>query len=305
MASETPTDRGTLWRGLKAAREAGIDMTVMDEKPFVEWTVPELQVLYENVYGTPEQYDGSGYSEAEASQAVAASYASQPAPAPAPLPTHPALRRESAAPAATVTDELPLKLRHEDWVKYNPKELAEALGVPFSDVGDERAGIRQNTHDGRTDPLRVDSLGRVWYVDEILKSAVPKPRMVRKTKSYSSNVEVVKTKRPDGGLDETFEIAGQERHEIEIRTSMPTSQVGLYRDPRFPFRIHQYNGRRGFDHEEVRDFYGGLQLIPTRIQEGTIYIDLVLCFDMNIVRDAMESELRDRQLGLGRSSFNG
>jgi hypothetical protein len=311
VATATPTDRGELWRELKQARQAGASLDVLDDKTFVEWTVPELQTIYENVFGEPEQYEGVGFSEATPT----------PMPEPFNIPTappvfeHPQPRRvdgplinqgmnqtphDPECPASQVCGRI--KFHHLEWAQYRPADLAALLGVPLDDRGADRAGLTLNTHDAKIDPVRVDFLGRVWYLDEIMKSAIPQPRMVRKTKSISNNVEVVKTKRPDGGLDETFEVAGQQKHEIEIRTTMPSYQVGVYRDPRFPFRIHQYGGRRGFDYEEVRDFYGGLDLIPTTLKEKTTYIGMDLCFDLNATRDQIERAYREEVLG--RSTYN-
>lgn len=182
----------------------------------------------------------------------------------------------------------------DQWAQIAPQDLARLLGVPFSDRAADRAGLTFNTH-GPDDPLRVDSRGMVWYKDEVPKPAIPKRRMRRKVKTLVGTPETVQTYRPDGGLDETFEVDGGDKHEIEIKISLPSSQVGIYVDPRMPFKIHQYNGRRAFDYNEVVKFYGGLMLVPSSIQ--TIYIDSDLCFEIGSVRDTIERAYREEVLG--------
>jgi hypothetical protein len=182
----------------------------------------------------------------------------------------------------------------EQWSQVPPRELARLLKVPFSDKAADRAGLTFNTH-GPDDILRIDSRGMVWFKDEVPKPAIPKRRMRRKVKTIVGEIEQVQTYRPDGGLDETFEVDGGEKHEIEIKISMPASQVGIYLDPRMPFKIHQYNGRRAFDYDEVMRYYGGSELVPSSIK--TIYIDIDLCFEIKSVRDTIERAYREEVLG--------
>lgn len=196
-----------------------------------------------------------------------------------------------AAPSAA---EAVYAVPREQWAQVPPRELARLLGVPFSDKVADRAGLTFNTH-GPNDILRIDSRGMVWFRDEVPKPAIPKRRMRRKVKTVVGEIEEVQTFRPDGGLDETFEVDGGEQHEIEIKISMPTSQVGIYVDPRMPFKIHQYNGKRAFDLDEVVKFYGGTALVPSTIE--TIYVDIDLCYTINSVKDTMEREYREEVLG--------
>ncbi|QQO39336.1 hypothetical protein SEA_CRUNCHYBOI_50 [Microbacterium phage CrunchyBoi] len=297
--------KSILYRELKLAQESGVDV-VFPPGVYVNWTEAQLEAIHLRTFGAvqeestseeidspeliPEAGDLWARVAAEAQQEAAGSPAPEPVAAPAPQATAPAPAPQSGAPEAAQ----PLKDRPLEWAQYRPRDLALALGLPYNDRPAERAGLTFNTH-GPNDPLRVDSNGRVWYRDEVLKPAIPKRRMIRKTTTMSSNVVEIKTKRPDGGFDESFEIAGDEQHEVQVKITMPSSQVGIYRDPRFPFKIHQYNGRRGFDFEEVRNYYGGLDLVPTTIK--TIYIDSDLCFDMNSVRDTIEREYNMRVLG--------
>ena len=298
--------KAVLYRELKLAQENGA-VIAFPPGVYVNWTEAQLAQLHTQVFGEPvvsheeESHDAEVipdaaqvWSQIAAEVAAPAPERAAPEPEPDPRPRmpRPAPVAESAAPAAT--DDL--RTKPEEWAQYAPQTLARLLRVPFSDQNADRAGLTFNTH-GPNDPLRVDSLGRVWFRDEVPKPAIPKRRMIRRTKTMSSNVVEIKTKRPDGGFDESFEVAGDEQHEIEVKITMPSSQVGIYRDPRFPFKIHQYNGRRGFDHDEIRDYYGGLDLIPSSVRAKTIYIDSDLCFDMNAVRDAIEREYNMKVLG--------
>ncbi|QOC56137.1 hypothetical protein SEA_ZHENGYI_45 [Microbacterium phage Zhengyi] len=297
--------KAVLYNELKLAKESGAPV----EFPpgiYVQWTEAQLDAIHQQIFGTnvsheQEPVDQEVIPEAGIAWEAALAAVATPVPvADAPEPERPAPSQGTqAAPAPQSGAEAATDDLHDHpelWAQYAPETLARLLRVPFQDRGADRAGLTFNTH-GPNDPVRVDSLGRVWYRDEVPKPAIPKRRMIRKTKTMSSNVVEIKTKRPDGGFDESFEIAGDEQHEVEVKVTMPSSQVGVYRDPRFPFKIHQYNGRRGFDHDEIRDYYGGLDLIPTEVRNKTIYIDSDLCFDMNAVRDSIEREYNMKVLG--------
>ena len=282
--------KSELWQKLKYAKESGAPVVL--EKQFVQYTEAELQQLVDEVYGTGTPAPAATEAE-DASLAASEAFATAVAEAqPEPVAA------QSGAPMATPDETDDLKKHPERWGQYAPETLARLLGVPFEDRPSRRAGLTFNTH-GPDDPLRVDSRGRVWYMDEVIKPAVPLPRMRRKVKTYSSDVEEVRTKRPDGGFDESFEVAGQEQHEIEVRITLPSFQVGIYRDPRMPFKIHQYNGLRGFDRMDIVRFYGGVDLVPSSIKY--IYVGGDLCYDINKVRETMERELREKTLG--RSAF--
>lgn len=315
--------KAILWRQLKEAESMGVEVDF--QKTYVQYTAEELQAMVDRYIGSKQSFENREedvHSDLPAFLNDSALYendnevveeaqpwldihpaaieieAPQPAPEPEPAPAAPVTaapsQPQSGTPRLTPTQIRAHYLAHPElWSQTHPQTLARILGVPFSDQGADRAGLTQNTH-GPNDPVRVDSLGRVWYMDEVLKPAIPKPRMVRKSRQITNYVEILKTENPDGSHD-TFEVAGSRQSEMEIRVTLPSSQVGIYRDPRFPFRIHQYNGRRGFDQNEVRDFYGGLDLIPASIK--TLYIDGDLCYDINTVRDTIEREHREKVLG--------
>ncbi len=141
-------------------------------------------------------------------------------------------------------------------------------------------------------PIRTDENGLVWYRDEVRKPAVPAPRARRKLTYVDPGVETKTV--GDGRFTETFEVAGREERTGEIRITMPSYQVGLYRDPRFPFRIHIYNDTRGFDLFDVREYYGGADLVPNDIKK--VYVGNDLCYDIRTTIRAIETAYRELQL---------
>lgn len=153
---------------------------------------------------------------------------------------------------------------------------------------DTVAGVRQNTRDGG----RLDDQGLIWYQDEIRKPAVPTPRARRVLKYVDPGV--TQKTITDGNFLETFEVAGTGNVQAEVKITLPSYQVGLYRDPRFPFRIHIYNETRGFDFFDVQEYYGGAELVPDECKR--MYVENVLCYDIRTVVRAIETEAR--RLGL-------
>jgi len=98
----------------------------------------------------------------------------------------------------------------------------------------------------------------------------------------------------NGRYIETFEVAGSEQRSGEVKITMPSYQVGVFLDPRFPFKIHTYNGLRGFDLFDVQKFYGGGDLVPPSIKR--VYIANDLCYDIRTTIRAVEEEYRQSQL---------
>jgi hypothetical protein len=277
----------------QVAADVAVLAAIAPEQPKDFWHVEYEKSQANLLPGQPPQTFTDWVSEALSSdtaraamgQAQASATAREAAPTPGPQPQGGPDAGQSGAPDG--------KPPREVWSQIAPQRLAQLLGVPYSDRAADRAGLTFNTH-GPNDPLRVDSRGMVWFKDEVAKPAIPKRRMRRKVKTVTANVEEIQTYRPDGGLDETFEIAGDEQHEIEIKISMPASQVGIYVDPRMPFKIHQYNGRRAFDHEEVIRYFGGSDFVPSTVK--TIYIDIDYCYEITSVRDTIERIYREQTL---------
>lgn len=199
----------------------------------------------------------------------------EPAPAPGPDPELAALQ--------------------EALSKARPPEPDQPLpaGPPVAKADpDELPGQRLNT-DPLNTPIRTDEHGRVWYQEEVLKPAYPKPRGRRILRYTDSGVET-KTVQ-NGEYVETFEVEGQAvGRPAEIKITMPSYQVGIYKDPRFPFRIHCYNGREGFDLYEVQEYYGGPALVPLEIKR--IYIENHLCYDIRTTIRTIQAEHRQMQL---------
>jgi hypothetical protein len=157
---------------------------------------------------------------------------------------------------------------------------------------EEMAGQRQNTQD-LDEPIRTDEQGRVWYQEEVRKPAFPKPRGRRVLTYMDSGVEQQTVK--SGDYVETFEVAGRgPARATEVKVTLPSYQVGIFRDPRFPFRIHVYNDVMGFDLFEVQDFYGGAELVPAECKR--MYVENVLCYDIRTTVRAIEAEYRRLQL---------
>lgn len=142
------------------------------------------------------------------------------------------------------------------------------------------------------EPIRVDDQGLVWYQEEIRKPSFPKPRGRRVLKYLNPGVETKQV--VSGDYVESFEVAGSRRTAGEIKITLPSYQVGIYRDPTMPFKIHIYNGQRGFDLFEVQNYYGGADLVPMEIKR--VYVENVLCYDIRTVVRAIQAEYRQHQL---------
>jgi hypothetical protein len=157
----------------------------------------------------------------------------------------------------------------------------------------EMAGQRQNSQPVDK-PIRIDpETGREWYQEEVLKPAYPKPRGRRVLTYLEKGVKEERVRA--GQFVETFEVAGDEVARVaEVKITLPSYQVGIFRDPRFPFKVHTYNGLEGFDLFEVRDYYGGAELVPEMCK--LVYVENVLCYDIRSVVRAIEAEYRQLQL---------
>jgi hypothetical protein len=153
----------------------------------------------------------------------------------------------------------------------------------------EMAGARLNNKDA-DQPIRTDpETGRVWFQEEVLKPAFPKARGRRVLKYQEPGVKEVQV--TNGQYTETFEIAGEgPTREAEVKITLPSYQVGIYSDPRYPFKVICYNGNEGFELFEVQEYYGGAELVPEEVKRK--YVENVLCYDMRTVIRAIETEYR-------------
>lgn len=171
-------------------------------------------------------------------------------------------------------------------------ESAPSPAPARPDIG-EMAGERLNTK-AQDDVLFVDEQGRAWLQKEVLKPAFPKARG-RRVLRYS-DPGVVKQTVKDGEYTETFEVAGDARNSTpsEIKITLPSYQVGICRDPRYPFKVITYNGREGFDYLDVEEYYGGAEMVPPVAKR--MYVENTLCYDMRSVIRAINEEYRALQL---------
>lgn len=156
---------------------------------------------------------------------------------------------------------------------------------------DEMAGQRQAEG---LQPIRTDEQGRVWLQEEVRKPAYPKPRG-RRVLTYRDPGVVQKTVT-SGKYTETFEIPGDPANarEAQVKITLPSYQVGIYKDPRFPFKVVTYNDNEGFDLDDVQNFYGGSERVPSEVKRK--YVENVLCYDIRTVVRAIEAEYRSRVL---------
>lgn len=156
----------------------------------------------------------------------------------------------------------------------------------------EFAGQRLNTQ-LEDIPIRVDERGREWFQEEVLKPAFPKPRGRRVLDYVETGTKIVEAQ--NGEYRESFEVAGDDPgRTAQVKITLPSYQVGIYKDPRFPFRVITYNGNEGFDLAEVQKYYGGAELVPSDIKRK--YVENVLCYDIRTVIRAIQTEFRQLQL---------
>lgn len=164
----------------------------------------------------------------------------------------------------------------------------------------EMPGQRLNkSKDGELEPIRTDpATGYIWYQEEVRKPATAKPRGRRVLTYQETGVE--QTTVQEGRFTETFEIAGSGAPvSAQVKITLPSYQVGIYRDPRLPFKIYVYDERRGFDREEVEAYYGGPELVHPTVKK--VYVENVLCYDVRSVIRAIQEEAREQRLAAGRS----
>ena len=176
--------------------------------------------------------------------------------------------------------------------EYPPiPQAAETQSIPNKPKDpEELAGMRQSEG---LQPIRTDDQGRVWFQEEVLKPATPKPRGRRVLRYQETGVE--QETMQVGEYTETFEVAGKgPGRASEIKITLPSYQVGIYQDPRFPFKVITYNGNEGFDLGDVEGYYGGAELVPTTVKRK--YVENTLCYDVRSVINSIQTEYRQNQL---------
>lgn len=293
--------RGELWRALKAAKEAGVEVDL--SKGYINYTEPELEDMYEKIFGTPdaEQNEVEESISEEATDArfealgdmlwdeddepVSAAESTPLAPEPAPA--------APAPPAPVVRESGPVAAASEPQAPGHPGlSLREFLALPLKDRGEVRVGL--NSGEGPNGkPIRRDSRNRVWYQDEIRKPAIPGPRVRKITRTKGTGTTVQERRDENGAVVESYEVSDGQSRDLEITTVQPSWQVGIYKDPTLPFKVYTYNGQYGFSYDEIVKYYGGFHHVPNIKQR---YIGYALCYDIVSTREALEQELRDRRL---------
>lgn len=189
-------------------------------------------------------------------------------------------------PPTETTVELDVEVDTPAPVQENP------IVLPRQKNPNEMAGERLNTQ-LEDEPIRIDENGFIWYQEEVRKPAAPQPRGRRVLKYIDTGTR--KETFRDGEYVETIEVAGDGvGRPAEVKITLPSYQVGIYRDPRYPFKIHVYNETRGFNYFDVVGYYGGEELVPPGVK--TVYVENVLCYDIRSVIQAIQQEFRALQL---------
>ena len=155
-------------------------------------------------------------------------------------------------------------------------------------------GLRTNTH-GDQVPLRIDETGKIWYQDEIVKSAFPKERGKRILDYVDPGVRTVHIRDTNGSIVESFEMPGDQKKVSQARISLPAYQIGLYRDPALLgefFKIHVYREKRVFDLFDVQKYFGGPRMVPQTCKRE--YTDTVLGYEIESVLQAIQDEYREK-----------
>jgi hypothetical protein len=135
--------------------------------------------------------------------------------------------------------------------------------------------------------IRTDARGRIWFQEEIQKSSLAKPRGYRIFREIGTGVKNVTIDSGDG-YTETIEVPDGSRKPLEVKVGIPTWQVGIYKDPQFPFRIVEYRSARGFYRADVEEFFGGADVLPENV--STIYVGNLLCYPIREVVVAINRE---------------
>lgn len=192
--------------------------------------------------------------------------------------------------AANLTGQEPVintNTEHKPGPTIYDLETPPVSATPTNERPGQRVFSDMNT------PVRTDPDGKVWYAEEVRKPATPKPRARRKLSYIDPGTKTQGTQV--GQFTESFEVAGDQQRTEEVKITLPTYQVGIYKDPKHPFKIHVYNGNRGYDLFEVRDYYGGdFDLVPSMIKRT--YVGNTLCYDIRSTIRAIEEEARQLSL---------
>ena len=253
----------------KALKDAGVQF----DKHYRQYSTAELKTAHDKLVS----------QQVSAREAAKADHPSAGAPD---------FDKEAMAAAYAAMTGEPTEERYREEVPQDFPQV-EAARLPVERDPNEMAGQRQNTQ-APDEIIRVDEQGRKWIQEEVAKPAYPKPRG-RRVLTYM-DTGTIEQKVQVGDYVETFEVAGpmSQARTSEVKITLPSYQVGIYIDPRFPFKVHTYNGQEGFDLFDVQNYYGGSELVPQEIKR--IYVSNVLCYDIRTTVRAIQTEYRQLQL---------
>ena len=263
--------RGLYWQALK-------DAGFTSDKPFREWTIDELRAVYASY-----QADGTEIAEIDDDEDDE-------------LPERTDEMDELREQLAAVTDTV-----NKLATIITSGQVEQPVAPPPSTTPaldpNEHAGVTLNTH-APDEVLEVDEYGNEWYQREVGKPGYAKPRGRRVLRYDDSGTKTTTVVGPDG-YTETFEVSGDPNnsHPSEVKITLPSYQVGIYKAPNLPFRICTYKGARGFHWDDINAYFGGQSLVPAYIKR--IYVSTTLCYDMQSVITTIEALYRERVLKQG------
>lgn len=263
--------QGDKSRLYKALQGVGVEFT----KHYREYTTTELQQKF-------DELERAG---------VFIEQPAAPEPVVAPTPGAPVAGADTDPDAAAFFGiEVEPPTREESMAAHPTARVAPP--VPSEPDPREMPGQHLNTNTA-DEIIRVDDQGREWIQNEIRKPATPQPRGRRVLQYTNTGTEQQSVTLEDGTV-ESFEVAGRGTRTAEVKITLPSYQVGIYRDPRFPFKVYTYGGVNGFDLFGVQEFYGGPELVPASIRR--MYVSNVLCYDVRTTIQAIEAEARQLAL---------
>ena len=174
-------------------------------------------------------------------------------------------------------------------VVMKKEEPAPAPVNQFAASSKEHAGLTQNLPK-EDEIVHVDEYGNQWLQVEVTKPGYAKPRgrRVFRTRDPETITETIQV----GEYTESFEVSGDPKNlqPTEIKVTLPSFQTGIYRDPSLPFKVHTYQGNKGFDFFDVQTFYGGPDLVPSSCVRK--YVGSDLCYDISSVIRTIQAEYR-------------
>ncbi len=169
-------------------------------------------------------------------------------------------------------------------------QAAAKTGVVGAEKDQEALAVHRTDE---LEPIRTDAQGRVWYQEEIQKSSLAKPRGYRVFREMGTGTKMVTTERDAEGYTETIEVADGTRKPLEVKVGIPTWQVGIYKDPQFPFKVVVYRDNRGFYRQDVEEFFGGPDVLPEGLEKT--YVGNLLAYPIRETVVAIQREFNALQ----------